>query len=292
MRGDLYRSLGVDRHASAETITRAATERAFATHPDLAGSRRTRLEHRRVLAAGRVLTDPDRRRAYDERCGRWAGREGRRRARGRVRVVLAVLIPGVLIVASTAAMSVSSSRLAAMEVEPATALIRLAGAQVAHATFVLGAVVAFIPSRSMVRRGFLGAIIAGAASTPILMSAATTEVTDSATTAFVITGALLLGAAAVVGGATTRHLAGTFARWRWARLVRTAEEGGHGILYIERAVHARERSRVLTLDHATGEWVEEDLWGQAAPGCWQLVDRNRGVLLTHRVRLSQRDIAK
>lgn len=77
MRGDLYRSLGVDRHASAETVARAATERAFATHPDLAGSRRTRREHRRVLAGGRVLTDPDRRRAYDERCGRW---EGRRRA--------------------------------------------------------------------------------------------------------------------------------------------------------------------------------------------------------------------
>ena len=200
MRGDLYRSLGVDRHASAETIARAATERAFATHPDLAGSRRTRREHRRVLTAGRVLTDPDRRRAYDERGGRG---EGRRRARGWVRAVPAILMPAVLVVASAVAMSVSSSRLAAIEVEPATAMDRLAGAQLAYAAFVLGAIVAFVPSRSMVRRGFLGMIIAGAALTPILTSAATTDMTDAATTAFVVTGALLLGAAAVVGGATT-----------------------------------------------------------------------------------------
>lgn len=134
----------------------------------------------------------------------------------------------------------------------------------------------------MVRRGFLGVIIAGVASTPILIFAATTEMTDAATTAFIITGALLLGAAAVAGGATTGRVAATFARWRWARLVRMAEDGGHGILYIERAVHARERSRVLALDHATGEWVEEDPWGRPAPGCWQLVDRNRGVLLPSR----------
>jgi hypothetical protein len=292
MRGDLYRSLGVDRHASAETVARAATERAFATHPDLAGSRRTRREHRRVLAAGRVLMDPDRRRAYDERCDRRAGRDGRRRARGWVRVVLAVLIPGVLIVASAAAMSVSSNRLATIWAEPATAIVRLASAQLMFAAFVLGAIVAFVPSRRMVRRDFLGVIIAGVASTPILMSAATTEMTDAATTASVITGALLLGAATVVGGATTRQVADTYARWRWARLVRMAEDGGHGILYIERAVHARERSRVLALDYATGGWVEEDLWGRAAPGFWQLVDRNRGVLLTQRVRVGQRDIAR
>lgn len=289
MRGDLYRSLGVDRHASAETIARAATERAFATHPDLAGSRRTRREHRRALAAGRVLTDPDRRRAYDERCGRG---EGRRWARGWVRAVLAIAIPAALVVASAVAMSVSSSRLAAIEGEPATAMVRLAGAQLAHAAFVLGALVAFVPSRRMVRRGFLGMIIAGAALTPILTSAATTDMTDGATTAFVITGALLLGAAAVVGGATTRHVARPFARWRWARLVRMAEDGGHGILYIERAVRARERSRVLALDYATGEWVKEDLWGRAAQGCWQLVDRDRGALLTRRVRVGQRDIAR
>lgn len=289
MRGDLYRSLGVDRRASAETIALAATERAFATHPDLAGSRGTRREHRRVLAAGRVLTDPDRRRAYDERCGRG---KGRRRARGWVRAVLTILIPAVLVVGSAVALSVSSSRLAAMEVEPATAMVRLAGVQLAYAAFVVGSIVAFVPSRRMVRRGFLGMIIAGAVLTPILISAATTDMMDAATTAFIVTGALLLGAAAVVGGATTRQVADTYARWRLVRLVRMAEEDGHGILYIERAVHAAERSRVLALDYATGEWVEEDLWGRAAPGCWQLVDRNRGVLLTQSVRVGQRDIAR
>ena len=202
------------------------------------------------------------------------------------------LIPGVLIVASAAAMSVSSNRLATIGAEPATAIVRLASAQLMFAAFVLGAIAAFVPSRRMVRRDFLGVIIAGVASTPILMSAATTEMTDAATTASVITGALLLGAATVVGGATTRQVADTYARWRWARLVRMAEDGGHGILYIERAVHARGRSRVLALNYATGGWVEEDLWGRAAPGFWQLVDRDRGVLLTQRVRVGQRDIAR
>lgn len=66
-RDGLYTVLGIDREASLETIKRAYYRLALQLHPDRCGAeRRTTAEFQRVGFAYEVLSDPARRKLYDE----------------------------------------------------------------------------------------------------------------------------------------------------------------------------------------------------------------------------------
>lgn len=63
----LYETLGVPKTASADRIRRAYRKRAAATHPDRnPGDADAEAKHRAVTDAYAVLSDPDRRKLYDE----------------------------------------------------------------------------------------------------------------------------------------------------------------------------------------------------------------------------------
>jgi hypothetical protein len=65
----LYDTLGVGAHASADELRRAYYRAARLLHPDLNPSSDTTDPMRRLNDAWAVLSDPDRRRRYDERIG-------------------------------------------------------------------------------------------------------------------------------------------------------------------------------------------------------------------------------
>jgi DnaJ-class molecular chaperone len=62
---DLYQRLGVNRGATADEITAAFRELARSLHPDSAAAASDPRQLQQVIAAYRVLSDPEQRRVYD-----------------------------------------------------------------------------------------------------------------------------------------------------------------------------------------------------------------------------------
>jgi len=65
LKRDYYEVLGIDRDASDEAIKRAFRQLAFKYHPDHNRDERAGEEFKEVNEAYEVLSDPDKRAAYD-----------------------------------------------------------------------------------------------------------------------------------------------------------------------------------------------------------------------------------
>ncbi|WP_173921731.1 DnaJ domain-containing protein [Agromyces sp. Marseille-P2726] len=265
---DHYETLGITPGASAEAVEAALTERAFATHPDLVGNRRTTREHARVVSAGEVLTDPARRAAYDAQAER--ARERRKIPRW-VAVVAAIIVPAVVLTIAAAMLGAGITEIPAASGPPA--VLQMVSLQMVIVALVVAIVLAYLPRRSFLRRSFAALMVTAMGMAPVTVSPAGL----GADGLLVLEGALLMGLAVLAGGELMLQLIAVWARKRWVKMLELAERANMRLLYAERALLFPSHSQVLGYDLRAGEWRTVDLWGRVVTGYWQLVD-DRGVV--------------